>query len=367
MPAQFHRKTNTMKMMSKLALLAFAGLGLVASPVQAETRLSGAGASFPAPLYAKWVAQFQEKFPTIKIDYQGTGSGAGIKAIIDKTVSFAGSDAPLSKKQIEALNGAAVVQFPSTIGAVVPVYNLPGVSTDLNFTGELLADIFAGKITSWDDAKIAELNPGVTLPATTITPAWRTDGSGTTFVFTNYIASHSESFKESVGMGTSVKWPTGQGGKGNPGVTAVVQATAGAIGYVELNYATQNKLSFGAVRNNAGKFVKASTDSISLAATSAAEELTGPVMASPLWNREGEATYPIAAFTYLIAYQDLSSLNSKEDAQALVDFFQWAVTEGQATGVSMDYGPLAADVQAKVVANLQSFTYKGEAVKPAAR
>jgi phosphate transport system substrate-binding protein len=354
-----------MNLISKLALALVGGLSFVSSAAIADVKLSGAGASFPAPLYQRWVTQFQEKYPTIKIDYQSSGSGAGIKAITDKTVNFAGSDAPLSTKQIEALQGAAVVQFPATIGAVVPIYNLPGVSSDLNFTGELLSEIFAGKISTWNDAKIAALNPDVTLPATTITPAWRTDGSGTTFVFTNYLASQSPSFKETIGTGTQVQWPVGQGGKGNPGVTAVVKATAGAIGYVELNYATANSLTFGAVKNNAGKFVKASTASISEAAKAAATELKGPVMASNLWNRDGEATYPIAAFTYLIAYQDLSALESKAHAQALVDFFAWGVTEGQKTGQTMDYGPLAPDVQAKVLATLAGFTYKGETLVPA--
>ncbi len=332
-----------------------------------QIRVSGAGASFPVPLYSKWVTEFQAKHPSILIDYQGTGSGAGIKAITDKTVDFGGSDAPLSKKQLEAIGADKVVQIPATIGAVVPVYNLSGVSSNLNFTGEVLADIFGGKITRWNDAKLAGLNPDITLPDAAITPAWRTDGSGTTFVFTNYLASHSDFFRENVGMGSSVKWPGGQGGKGNAGVAAVVQQTAGSIGYVELNYATQNQLTFGSVKNDAGKFIKASPESIAHAASAAAEKLTGQVMATNLWNQPGESTYPIASFSYIIAHKDLSNMPSIQHAQALIDFLDWAIHDGQTIATSMDYGPLAPDVQAKVAANLKLFVYKGQAITPTAR
>ncbi|MGA2500156.1 MAG: phosphate ABC transporter substrate-binding protein PstS [Tepidisphaeraceae bacterium] len=330
----------------------------------AQTRLQGAGATFPNPLYSRLVVEYQKVHPGVAIDYQSIGSGGGIKAITEKTVDFAGSDAPLNKKQLEALGADNVIQVPSCAGGVAPAYNLPGITKDLKFTGEVLADIYLGKITKWNDAKLAALNEGVTLPDMVITPAWRTDGSGTTYVFTNYLATQSESFKETIGMGTSVKWPLGQGGKGNEGVAAVVQQTPGAIGYIEENYAVQNKLAFGMVKNKDGQFVKASPESISLAGAGAAAEFKGDVMAANLWNQGGEKTYPIASFTYLIVYKDLNNVKSKEQAQALVDFLWWATHGGQKMCSELEYAPLAPEVQAKVGETLMHLTYKGEAVTP---
>ena len=245
------------------AAAAVAALALTASVSFAETRLQGAGATFPNPLYQKWVSEYQKSHPDVKIDYQGIGSGGGIKGITEKTIDFAGSDAPLSKKEQEVMGGPdKIVQIPSTAGGVVPAYNLRGIDS-LKLSGEVIADIYLGKITKWNDPKIAELNGGVSLPDQVITPAYRTDGSGTNFVFTNYLATQSEEFKGSVGIGKQVKWPLGQGGKGNDGVAAIVQQTAGAIGYIEQAYADQNKISYAAVKNKAGKFVKASPAAVS--------------------------------------------------------------------------------------------------------
>jgi phosphate transport system substrate-binding protein len=338
---------------------------LLSVPACADVRLVGSGATFPAPLYKKWVADFQKVASDAKLDYNSVGSGGGIKAITDKTVAFAGSDAPLNKKQLEAMGGeGAVVQVPSCAGAVVPAYNVPGLesTTELKFTGEVLAQIYLGTISMWNDAAIGALNPGVKLPALAITPAYRSDGSGTTFVFTNYLATQSDAFKETIGMGTQVKFPVGQGGKGNEGVSAVVQQTAGAIGYIEANYATANKITFGSVKNLEGEFVKASPESVSLAGAAAAETLKGTVLSANIWNKPGKGVYPISAFTYLIVHRDLNNLKSDAEARMLVRFLRWATSEGQRSAKELDYAPLSAGVQAKVQEALGTITYQGKPV-----
>ena len=333
-----------------------------------DVRLQGAGATFPNPLYQRWVSEFQKTHPTVKIDYQSIGSGGGIKAITEKTVHFAGSDAPLSKKEIEALGGnEKVVQVPSCAGAVVPAYNLPGVTGDVKFTGEVLAEIFTGKISKWNDAKLAAINPGVALPDLAIMPAWRTDGSGTTYVFTNYLATQSEAFKGSVGTGKQVAWPVGQGGKGNEGVAAAVQQTKGAIGYIELNYALANKIAFGSVKNYAGRFVKASAEAVSAAGEGAVESLKGNVLAADIWNQKGEEAYPISSFTYLIVYRDLANVKTAAEAGALNEFLWWATHEGQSLASTMDYAPLSKGVQAKVSAALGGLTHDGKPLEKKAK
>lgn len=344
-----------------IAGLAAAGMALGVSSASADVRLQGSGASFPAPLYKRLVSEYQKLHPDIQIDYQSIGSGGGIRAITDKTVHFAGSDAPLSKKEIEAAGGEAnLVEIPSCAGGVVPTYNLPTVKADLKFTGTLLADIYMGKVTRWNDPAIATLNPGVELPDMAITPVWRTDGSGTTFIFTHYLATQSEAFQSTIGADKQVKWPTGQGGKGNEGVTAVVQQTAGGLGYVEQGYADNNHLSYGAVANKDGKFLKASPDSVSLAGAGAVSGMKGQILAANIWNQPGEKAYPIASFTYLIVYKDMNNLASKADAQALVDFLSWATHDGQKFATQLDYAPLAAAVQQKVEQALKEITYKGQ-------
>jgi phosphate transport system substrate-binding protein len=350
----------TMVRAAKAALVTV-GVGSAAAFATADVRLQGAGATFPEPLYQKWVTEYQKSHPDVKIDYQGIGSGGGIKGITEKTVQFAGSDAPLNKKELEALGGPEkVVQIPTCAGAVVPAYNVPGVNADLKFTGEVLADIFSGKISMWNDKRLADLNPGIKLPDTAITPAWRTDGSGTNYVFTNYLATQSESFKENVGVGKQVKWPVGQGGKGNPGVAAVVQQTPGAIGYIELNYALQNKIAFGLVKNKSGKFVKASPETTSYAGEGAVASLKGTVLAADIWNQPGDQAYPIASFTYMIVYRDLNNLASEGDAQALVNFLHWVATDAQKDAGSLDYAPLSKGVQGAATNALNMLTYKGK-------
>jgi len=338
------------------------GVSLTATGVCA-TRLQGAGATFPAPYYKRLVAVYQELHPNVLIDYQSIGSGGGIRAITDKTVDFCGSDAPMSKKELQDAGGADnIVEVPSCAGGVVPTYNLPGVTTSLKFSGKVLADIYLGRVTEWNDSAIASLNPGVKLPNTQITPVWRTDGSGTTFIFTNYIATQSDDFLSTVGMGKQVQWPVGQGGKGNEGVTAVVQQTAGSIGYVEQGYADNNDLPYGAVENKDGNFVKASPETVSMAGAGAVSGMSGNILAANIWNQPGPQAYPISSFTYLIVYKDLNNLPSKQVAQTLVDFLWWTTHDGQRYAAELDYAPLAPEVQAKVEQALKSITYKGQAL-----
>jgi phosphate transport system substrate-binding protein len=347
-------------MLSFLKTAAVAVLALGTTVATAETKLTGAGATFPNPIYQRWVTDYQKSHPDVKIDYQSIGSGGGIKGITEKTIDFAGSDAPMSRKELAAAGGE-VVHIPTVAGAVVAAYNLPGLQGELKLDGPTLADIFQGKVTKWNDPKIAALNAGSNLPDTGITPVWRTDGSGTTFVFTNYLATQSEDFKSSVGMGKQVKWPTGQGGKGNEGVTAAVQGTAGAIGYVELNYATQNKVPFATLKNKDGKFIKASPQSVSAAGAGAVDQM-GKSLAVNIWDQPGAESYPIAAFTYIIVYKDLGYLKDQNKAKAVVGFLKWATTEGQATATAMDYAPLAPAVQKKVADALGTLTWSGSPV-----
>ena len=256
---------------------------------------------------------------------------------------------------------AAIV--PSCAGGVVPTYNVPGVKGTLKFTGKLLADIYMGKVSRWNDPAIAKVNADVQLPDLAITPVWRTDGSGTTFIFTNYLATQSEEFKSTIGLGKQVQWPFGQGGKGNEGVTAVVQQTAGGIGYVEQSYADNNHLSSGEMQNKDGKFVKASPESVSAAGAGPAAKMQGQVLAADIWDQPGEKAYPIASFTYLIVYKDLRNLSDKKSAQDLVSFLWWVTHDGQKHAAELGYAPLAPEVRAKVEQALKSVNYKGEALK----
>ena len=337
------------------------GCGVAAS---AAVRLQGAGATFPNPIYQRWVNEYQKSHPGVAIDYQSIGSGGGIKGITAKTVDFAGSDAPLTEKEKQKAGGE-IVHIPTVAGSVVPAYNLPGFQGELKLTGEILADVFMGKVRTWNDPRIAQLNEGANLPNTPITPAWRTDGSGTTFVWTSYLATQSDAFKETVGAAKQVEWPEGQGGKGNEGVAAIVQSTPGALGYIELNYATQNRIPFASVRNAAGKFIKASPETVSAAGEGAVEQMKGGSLAVDIWNQKGENAYPISAFTYILVYKDLSHVGSKADAQALVDFLSWATTDGQQMAAAMDYAPLAEPVRQKVAQAIGSLTYSGSALRVA--
>ncbi|MBS0191757.1 MAG: phosphate ABC transporter substrate-binding protein PstS [Phycisphaerales bacterium] len=332
-----------------------------------EVRLSGAGATFPAPLYTRWVSEYQREHPDVKIDYRSIGSGGGVKAITDKTVAFGASDAPLTEKEIAAMGGTdAVVQFPTVLGAVVAAYNVPGLNKPLQLTGAVLADMYLGRISSWDDPRIKELNPGVALPALAVTPAFRTDGSGTTYVFTNFLAEQSADFKGEVGTGKQVKWPLGQGGKGNEGVAAVIQQTAGSIGYIEHNYAVANKIASAAVQNKAGKFVSATVESVSLAGEGAATGMKGTVLRADAWNQPGEKAYPISAFTYVILYRNLDNIKAGADARALMAFWWWCIESGGKYATEMEYAPLSPSVRDAVAKALGQITHAGNPI-PAGR
>jgi len=325
-----------------------------------KTRLQGAGATFPAPLYKRLVVVYEGINPEVMIDYQSIGSGGGIRAITDKTVHFCGSDAPMSEKEIAAAGGAEnILEIPACAGGIVPTYNVQGITTRLKFTGKLLADIYTGAVSMWNDPAIAAINPGVKLPALPITPVWRTDGSGTTFIYTGYLATQSEEFATTIGLGKQVQWPFGQGGKGNEGVTAIVQQTNGGLGYVEQSYAENNRLLGGTVQNGEGEFVAASPESVSKAGAGSAANLQGQRLVADIWNQPGKGAYPISSFTYLVVYKDLNNLPDQVSAQNLIDFIWWATHDGQRYAAELGYAPLALEVQAKVEIALSGITYRG--------
>src|SRR5438132_3887316 len=301
-------------------------------------QINGAGATFPNPIYSKWFSEYNKLHPDIRINYQSIGSGGGIQQVTNHTVFFGATDGPMNEEQLKAAPG--IMHFPTVLGAVVPVYNIPGVIDELKFTGQVLADIYLGKITKWNDPALAKLNAGVKLPATDVTVVHRSDGSGTTYIFVDYLSKVSPTFKTQVGVATSVKWPTGVGGKGNEGVSGLVTQTPGSIGYVELIYALQNKIAFGAVQNAAGEFVKASVDAVTKAAASAAATMPADFRVS-ITNAQGAGAYPISSFTWILMYEDPKD---KAAGKAMVDFMHWALTDGQKYCADLGYAPLPASV-----------------------
>src|SRR5262245_5481863 len=313
--------------------------GLLVAGVTAQTQINGAGATFPYPIYSKWFAEYNKLHSDVQINYQSIGSGGGIRQITNQTVFFGATDGPMTPDQMQAAPGK-ILHFPMVLGAVVPIYNLPGVSADLHFSGQLLADVFLGKITKWNDAAIGKLNPGVNLPATDITVAHRADGSGTTYIWVDFLSKTSPEFKTKVGVNTSVNWPVGVGGRGNEGVSGLVKQTPGAIGYVELIYALQNKIAYGTVQNMAGEFVKASVESVTAAAAEAAKQMPADFRVS-ITNAPGQGVYPISSFTWLLLYE-----NPKDKAQSkvMVDFMKWALTDGQKYCADLGYAPLPEGV-----------------------
>jgi phosphate transport system substrate-binding protein len=317
------------------ACVAAAVLTAVGAAAQQKVQINGAGATFPNPIYSKWFSEYNKLHPEVEINYQGVGSGAGIRQLTNQTVFFGATDGPMTNDQLQAAPGK-VLHFPTVLGAVVPVYNLSGVSAELKFTGQVLADIFLGKITKWNDPAIAKLNGGVNLPGSDITVAHRSDGSGTTYIWADYLGKISPEWKTKVGIATSLNWPTGVGGKGNEGVAGLVSQTPGAIGYVELIYALQNKISYGSVQNMDGEFVKASVNAVTAAAASAAEKMP-PDFRVSITNAPGKGVYPIASFTWLLFYE---SPKDKAQAKAMVDFMKWALTDGQKYCAELGYAPL---------------------------
>jgi phosphate transport system substrate-binding protein len=320
-------------------------------PARAENLLvTGAGATFPFPLYSKWFSDFNKKYPDLRFNYQSIGSGGGIKQITERTVDFGASDAPMTDEEMQKAQG--IQHIPTVLGAVVVTYNEP--IEGLKLTPDTLAGIFMGEITKWNDPKLAKDNDGLKLPDAAVTVVHRSDGSGTTAIFTDYLAKASPAWKQKVGAGKSVKWPAGIGAKGNEGVTGIVKGTPGAIGYVELAYANQNKLAMAALRNADGVFVKPSLESTSAAAATA--EVPADYRVS-ITNAKGKDVYPIASFTYLLVYKDQAD---KAKGEAILKFMWWAIHEGQQSAPALDYAALPKAVVAKVEKTLQTLTVQGK-------
>jgi phosphate transport system substrate-binding protein len=306
-------------------------------------KLTGAGATFPNPIYSKWFSEYSASHPGVQINYQSVGSGAGIRQVSTKTVDFGASDGPMTDQQLSE-SKIKLLHIPTVLGAVVPVYNVPGVSTELKFSPEVIAAIYLGKITNWNDGMIAKDNPGVSLPDHRLLPVYRSDGSGTTYIFTDYLSKVSSDFASRIGKGTSVRWPVGIGQKGNEGIAAMVRSSPFSFGYVELIYAVQNHMSFGMVKSAGGKWLKASTDGVTLAAAAAAKNMPADYRVS-ITNAAGADSYPIASFTWL-----LIPIQSDDPAKGKVlhDFLEWMLDHGESEASSMTYAPLPAPVVARV-------------------
>jgi phosphate transport system substrate-binding protein len=302
--------------------------------------LNGAGATFPYPIYSKWFSEFSQQHSGIHINYQSIGSGGGIRQVTEGTVDFGAADVTMTDEQIAA-SKIKVQPIPTVLGAVVPTYNLPGINKDLNFSGDVIADIYLGKITKWNDPRIVKDNPGVSFPDKPILPVYRSEGSGTTFIFTDYLSKVSSDWSSKVGKNASVKWPTGIGQKGNEGVAGMVRQSPYSFGYVELIYAVQNKMSFGTVKNSAGKFVKASPDGVTAAAAGAAKSMPADYRVS-ITNAPGATSYPISSFTWLLIPTHPSDASK---GKVLSEFLNWMLDHGQSEASDLSYAPLPKQVQ----------------------
>jgi phosphate transport system substrate-binding protein len=318
---------------------------MIATAVSAQTKINGAGATFPYPMYSKWFSEYHNLHPDIEINYQSIGSGGGIRQVLAGTVDFGASDGPMTDAQLADAK-TKIYHIPTVLGSVVPAYNIPGVKSELKFTPNTLAGIFLGRISNWNDAAIAKDNPGVNLPNAPIVVVHRSDSSGTTYVFTDYLSKVSPDWQSGPGKGTAVKWPLGLGAKGNEGVAGMVRQMEGSIGYVELIYAEQNKIPFGVVKNAAGQFVKASLASTTTAAASA--KMPSDYRVS-ITNAPGKDAYPIASFTWLLIPAHNADANKHK---IIVDFLNWMVTDGQKMTSQLTYAPLPAEVATKVKATI---------------
>jgi len=324
----------------------------------AEVRLQGAGATFPNPIYQKWFSEYNNAHPNLRFDYQSIGSGGGIKQISERTIDFGGSDAPMKDEDLKAAKGE-ILHIPTVLGADVITYNLQGVSSELKLTPEAIAGIFLGNIKKWNDPQIASPNPGVNLPAADISVVHRSEASGTTFVFTDYLSKVSPEWKEKVGAGTAVTWPVGFGAKGNEMVTGQVKQTPNSVGYVELIYAEQNKLPYASVKNSSGQFVRPTLDSITAAAAGVAGQMPDDLRVS-ITNAPGATAYPISTFTYLLVYKEQQD---QAKGKALVDFLWWAIHDGQPLAKELLYAPLPAEVVQKAEQKVNSITYQGKPLR----
>jgi phosphate transport system substrate-binding protein len=317
--------------------------------------INGAGATFPYPIYSKWFAEYHKANGAIEINYLSVGSGAGIKQVTDGTVDFGATDGPMNDDQLKAYrdkHGAPILHFPTVLGAAVPTYNIPGVTTSLNFTPDALAGIFLGRISKWNDPAIANANKGVNLPANDIIVIHRSEGSGTTYIWTDYLSKVSTDWKDKVGKGTAVNWPVGLGGKGNEGVTGLIKQTPNAIGYVELIYAVQNKIPYGAVRNAAGEFVRADLAGVSAAAAAASKTMPEDFRVS-ITNAPGKGVYPISSFTWLLIPGKFSDATKRD---AIKGFVTWMLADGQNYAETLSYAKLPKEVvdrELKAISKIQ--------------
>jgi phosphate transport system substrate-binding protein len=318
--------------------------------------LTGAGATFPYPIYSKWFSDYATS-TGVKINYQSIGSGGGIRQLSEQTVDFGASDSPMSDDELSKAKGGPILHIPTVLGADVITYNLPGVTAALKLTPAVIGDIFMGRVKKWNDTRIATLNSGVALPAQDILVVHRSDGSGTTYIFTDYLSTAVPAWKTSVGKGKEVKWPVGLGAKGNEGVAGQVKQTPGSIGYVELAYAKQNNLPIAAIRNKSGAFVAASVPAVTAAAAGAAKALPANTdYRISIVDAPGADSYPISSFTWILVYQH------QQDAakgKKLVDFLNWALTEGEKSAVTLDYAPLPAEMATTVKAKIGTIDFTG--------
>jgi phosphate transport system substrate-binding protein len=321
---------------------------LLAISVSAQTKLNGAGATFPYPIYSKWFNEYHNQHPDIEINYQSIGSGGGIRQVTAGTVDFGASDGPMSDEQLAA-SAVKLIHLPTVLGAVVPAYNIPGFKGELKFTPEIIAGIYLGKITSWNDGTIAKANPGVSLPGQSIIVVHRSDGSGTTYIFTDYLSKISPDWKNGVGKGTSVSWPVGLGAKGNEGVAGMIRQMDGAFGYVELIYALQNNITYGTVKNTSGNFVKASLASTTAAAASM-KTMPADFRVS-ITNAPGADAYPICSFTWLLVP---TNWKDKGKQKVFTDFLNWMLDQGQSLTAQLNYAPLPDSVKQKEKAAIQT-------------
>ena len=359
-----HSFCKSPRITAVILLASFALLPLACSPsggpgsVGGVMKLQGAGATFPNPLYQKWVSEYGKLHANVQIDYQSIGSGGGIKQIQEQTVDFGASDAPMKDEELKGAPGE-LLHVPTVLGAVVVTYNVASIAQPLHFSPEVIAEIFLGKIKKWDDARIKQDNPGVNLPAADITTVHRSEASGTTFVFTDYLSKVSSVWKEQVGTDKSPKWPAGQGGKGNEGVTGQIKNQPNTIGYVELAYAVQNKLPVALIKNASGKFVEPSIDAVTAAAASASAETPDDLRVS-ITNSPGENAYPISSYTYILAYKDQKNADK---GKALVDFLWWGIHDGEQFARDLQYAPLPAEIVKRAEAKINSITSGGKPLR----
>jgi phosphate transport system substrate-binding protein len=336
------RQANFLRGAGTLALI----LGLAATAAKTETLINAAGASFPYPMYSKWFDSYGKMHPDVKINYQSIGSGGGVRQVTEGTVDFGASDGPMTDEQIKQFKDKRhtdILHFPTVLGAVIPVYNIPGVSEELNFTPEALAGIYLGKIKKWNDPELTKANPKSKLPGNDIVVVHRAEASGTTYIFVDYLSKVSPEWKSKVGTAAQVNWPVGLGGKGNEGVSGQVQQTPNSIGYVELIYAVQNKMPYGKVKNASGAFVKADLASVTAAAAGAAKEMPDDFRVS-ITNAPGKTAYPISSFTWLLIPAKIDDAAKKK---AITDFLHWMLNDGQKMTETLTYAPLPKPVVAK--------------------